>query len=64
MTRNLKAMGLAVVAVLALGAVFASAASARFEAESTPVTLTVSSNGVQIRTDCRRHRSRMQHYGP
>jgi hypothetical protein len=47
MTRNLKAMGLAVVALLATGAVFASPAAARFEAESTPVTLTVSSNGMQ-----------------
>jgi len=48
MIRNLKAMGLALVAVLALGAVVASSASAStFEAESYPVTLT----GSQIGTD-------------
>jgi hypothetical protein len=47
MTRNLKTLGLALVAVMALAAVAASSASAQFEAESAPVTLTRSSNAMQ-----------------
>jgi hypothetical protein len=44
MIRNLKALGLALAAVLALSAVVASAASAQFEYEATENRLTVSSN--------------------
>ena len=47
MIRNLKMMGLALVAMMALGAVLASSAFAQFEAEKEPVTLTTSSNEMQ-----------------
>ena len=47
MIRNFKAMGLAVVAVLAMSALVASSASAQFEAETVPVTVTTSSNSMQ-----------------
>lgn len=50
MTRNFKALGLALVASLALGAVVASSASAAFEAESTPVRVTRSANNTQVFT--------------
>lgn len=47
MIRNLKALGLALVAVLALGAITASSALAAFEAEGTPVRVTRSANNTQ-----------------
>lgn len=47
MIRNLKALGLALVAAFALSAVVASAASAQFHSEKTETRLTVSSNETQ-----------------
>lgn len=51
MIRNLKGLGLCLVAVLALGAVLASSASARFEGEGAgTITLTRSANTNQVFT--------------
>jgi hypothetical protein len=49
MTRNLKALGLALAAMLAIGAVAASSASADFMTEGDQdVTLTVAANSAQV----------------
>ena len=48
MTRKLKTLGLALVAVFAMSAVVASAASAQFQANSYPVTITAHSNTPQV----------------
>ncbi|HEX5593647.1 MAG TPA: hypothetical protein VFX35_09915 [Solirubrobacterales bacterium] len=47
MIGNVKAFGLALVAMLALGAVVVASASAQFEAESVPVRVTRSANNTQ-----------------
>lgn len=47
MIRNLKVMGLALVALFAMSALFSSVASAQFEAGAEEVTTTASSNEVQ-----------------
>lgn len=47
MTRNFKALGLALVAMFAITAVFSSAASAQFESEAESTTLSVSGNAMQ-----------------
>lgn len=50
MTHKVKALGLALVAVFALSAVGASAASAEFKADSYPATLTASAESEQVFT--------------
>jgi hypothetical protein len=47
MTRNLKVLGLALASMLAMTAIFSSAAMAEFESESGSVDLSVSSNEMQ-----------------
>jgi hypothetical protein len=48
MTRNLKVLGLALFAVMALGAAVAGSASAAFTSESVPVTVTPTIESTQV----------------